>query len=130
MKKFLCLLLIALMITPGAIAETFDLSSLSFDQLRKLQQIVNQEIVSRPEWKEATVPAGTWTVGEDIPEGSYSIRYNGMIVIIDIEDQNGNMILYNSLTNGGKIGKVKLVKGYTVELSDKVIFAQAETLGF
>ncbi len=130
MKKFLCLLLIALMITPGAIAETFDLSSLSFDQLRKLQQIVNQEIVSRPEWKEVTVPAGTWTVGEDIPEGSYSIRYNGMIVIIDIEDQNGNMILYNSLTNGGKIGKVKLVKGYTGELSGKGIFAQAETLGF
>lgn len=74
MKKFLSLLLVLCLLLPAmAVAESIDLSTLSFDQLVQLRQRISQELTTRPEWKEVTVPQGVWEVGVDIPEGHWVI---------------------------------------------------------
>ena len=72
MKKILSAVLVLMLLIPTAMAEV-DLSALSFDELVALRQQVNKEITTRPEWKEVTVPAGLWKVGEDIPAGKWTI---------------------------------------------------------
>ena len=74
MKRFLVLLLVALLILPATLAEDIDLKKLSFDELRILQTRVSKEIVKRPEWKEVTVPAGLYQVGVDIPAGEWCLK--------------------------------------------------------
>lgn len=54
-------------------AEGIDLSALSFDELKALEQQIIKEMISRPEYKEVTVPLGTYKVGEDIPAGKWTI---------------------------------------------------------
>lgn len=73
MKKLLAVLLV-LCLLPWAVAEEIDLSGLSIDELRALQARIAEEIVSRPEWKEVTVPSGIYKIGADIPAGEYCIR--------------------------------------------------------
>ena len=73
MKRFLCVLLACLMITP-AFAESVDLSSLSFDELRTLQSRISQELITRPEWKNVSVPPGLYKVGVDIPAGDWCLK--------------------------------------------------------
>lgn len=132
MKRFLCVLLVALMITPGACAEVIDLSSLSFDQLRELQQKINQEIVSRPEWKEVTVPAGTWEIGKDIPAGAYSLRYEGNVMVTIETYENGVLIDYDFLSKSSDtvMGKKEFKAGQVITISASLIFAPPLSLGF
>ena len=135
MKRFLCILLICLMITP-ALAESIDLSALSFDELRSLQTQLNKELVSRPEWKEVTVPMGIWVVGSDIPAGAYSIISTDSSTFFAVwekavNDYSGMGCIYNEVINNkNKIGRIVLQDGWVVEFNDPVIFAPAVSLGF
>lgn len=137
MKKLLCLALAALLLLPVmAIAET-DLTSMSFEELVALQKSVVKEIMSRPEWKEVEVPNGNWKVGEDIPEGRYSVSCSGFVgfqVWGDKADDyatNGGLIKNELLQAGSSIGSLKLEDGYEVVVSGgTVTFAPAIGLGF
>ena len=76
MKRIISLFLVAtvLFILPAiSLSEGFDLSSLSFDDLKALEKQIIKEMVSRPEFKEVTVPLGVYKVGEDIPAGKWTI---------------------------------------------------------
>jgi len=77
MKKPVALLLSVLLLCLSAagIAEApiIDLAGLSFDQLVALREQLNLAIWNSREWQEVTVPAGFWTIGEDIPEGHWTI---------------------------------------------------------
>ena len=62
MKRLIALIIaVVCMIPAAALAAGTDLASLSFDELLALRAALESEIVSRPEWKEVNVPAGTWT---------------------------------------------------------------------
>ena len=74
MKKFIAILLACLIILPAACAESIDLSSLSFDELQELKSRISQEMTTRPEWKETTVPAGLYEIGTDIPAGEWGLK--------------------------------------------------------
>ena len=75
MKRFAALLLVAILLLAGsAAANPIDLSGLSFEQLVALRDQLNLAIWNSQEWKEVTVPAGVWKVGEDIPAGHWSFR--------------------------------------------------------
>ena len=74
MKRLLSVLLAALLFAGSAAAQAPDLSGLSFDQLVELRDRLNIAIWNCSEWQEVTVPAGVWKVGEDIPEGYWTIR--------------------------------------------------------
>lgn len=50
-----------------------DLSGLAYDELVALNQAVDREIMTRPEWKTITVPGGKFICGVDFPAGRYVI---------------------------------------------------------
>lgn len=76
MKKlfslFVLVFLLSCMICTSLAAD-FDLSGLSFDELVALKEQLNLAIWNSEEWQEVTVPQGVWVVGEDIPEGHWTI---------------------------------------------------------
>lgn len=134
MKKAFAFVLILILATVPALAEDIDLSTLSFDELLQLQQRINDEIVSRPEWKETIVPAGIWTVGVDIPSGSYSISVaDSAGAYIHVEDPNQFTSIVNQgiTSQSNAIGKVKLQDGFIVTIKHGSLkFAPAVSLGF
>ena len=134
MKKLICILLIVCLSPIIAVADSLDLSDLTYDQLVALQQYIGMEIMKRPEWKEVTIPGGTWYVGVDIPAGSYSIKpaSDGRGAFIKIYNTKGNDIIYQGVRNeSNSVGKVQIEEGYTVIIEDgSLVFAPAVVLGF
>ncbi len=75
MKKLISLLLILFLLVPAAsFADLPDVSGLSFSELRQLLVNVKKALWACEEWKEVKVPAGVYTIGEDIPAGQWSIQ--------------------------------------------------------
>lgn len=72
MKKLFSLFLILCAIAAPSLAEV-DLSGMSFDELVALREQIDLAIWNCAEWQEVTVPQGLWKVGEDIPEGHWTI---------------------------------------------------------
>lgn len=60
-------------------AEKVDLSNYSNDEILELLLQVQQEVVDRKIAKTATLTAGSYTVGKDLPSGSYILycKYDG-----------------------------------------------------
>lgn len=125
----LCLALILGMAAPAWAAE---LSEMAYEELIQLRQRLDQEIVSRPEWKEVTVPPGRYTVGIDIPAGSYSIRVIGEwtahVIVFGSEygdySANGGLIYSGSVDDDDPlIGKLTLKNGYVIDIGGSVVFA-------
>lgn len=137
MKKIASLFLafmLMLCLFSAAYAET-NLSEMTYSDLLDLQKELVKEIMSRPEWKEVVVPAGTWIVGEDIPAGVYSFRiYKDKVVIhlwgaaVNDFDTNGGIII--SDYRDQDIGKVELKDGNVLEISKPMIIAPPMSLGF
>lgn len=136
MKKvislFLCFVLLSCaLVLPSAAAE--NISDLTFDQLIELRRKIEKEIVSRPEWKEVTVPAGIYKVGEDIPAGVYSIRLpnadgceNFSIWGVEYENyrDGGGCIMSELLDDENPtFGKLELKAGNVVYISGPLVFA-------
>ena len=100
MKRILSLMLCLLLLAPLIVsAEEIDLSAYTFEELVQLRQRISQELITRPEWKEVTVPQGVWKVGEDIPAGHWMISaveggYTGIIIGTAL-DQTGHEIDLN-----------------------------------
>ena len=81
MKKILGILLAAVIALTSltALAETIDFSGYNDAALIELLASVQQEIANRHIEKSASLPQGTYLVGNDIPAGSYdiSVEYKG-----------------------------------------------------
>lgn len=118
-------------------AEEVDLSSFSYNDLISLQKRINKEIMSRPEWKEVTVPVGTWKVGEDIPAGTYSIsggKFMATLTIYKTAEKNFSdmveMYTFSGMTSN-TVGRVTLKEGQYVEIETEALtFAPPISLGF
>ena len=72
MKRFLCLVLVLLLLPIVSLADV-DLSPYTTEQLYALREIISYEILSRGEYKDVELPQGYYVVGQDIPEGHWSI---------------------------------------------------------
>lgn len=99
MKKMIIFLLALMILLPSAFAEP-DLSSLSFSSLASLRNQIMVEMMTRDEWQEVTVPAGTYCVGEHIPSGHWQITcapqsYCYVTIGAKLEG-NGKEIVYGS----------------------------------
>ena len=129
MKRFFALLIALVLLAGFAVAE--DLSSLSFDELLSLQKAVVTEIMSRPEWKEVTVPSGSWVVGVDIPAGVYCISAGKTGAYITVENGE-HLVAYQGIRDDAhKIGRLELIDGYVVSVErGSLIFSPAIGLGF
>lgn len=131
MKRFISLLF-ALVLTVSVAAAEIDLSGMSYAELILLQRNLVAEIMSRPEWKEVTVPAGTWNIGTDIPAGYYSIspKLYDNVVVFEVFDSKGESIMYESVYKEKIIGKQLFPKGGVFECNSPVILAPALSLDF
>lgn len=135
MKKFALILAAVMVVAAVAYAAEIALGDYSFDQLIALQKQITAEIMSRPEWKEVTVPAGTWSVGDDIPAGTYSMTPTNYAVITiwrkAENDYSNNGLFYNEMLDEDEsCGKIKLEDGMIVVLSGSIVFAPPLSLGF
>lgn len=131
MKKIVALIIVFMLVASVALAD-FDLSALSFDDLLSLSAQVNAEIMSRPEWKETTVPSGQWVVGEDIPAGFYSISPSEKGGYLRVRNESGKIIISQGIRKEtDAFSKYELKEGYSVEIENgSLIFAPAKSLGF
>ena len=87
--RFLCLLLVSLLIIPVALADKVDLSSMTDDEIVELLAQVNQALVDRRINKTAKMAPGTYTGGKDIPVGKY------IFTCTATGNDWGNMFVYN-----------------------------------
>ena len=129
MKKPIALIIAGCLLFSFAYAE--DLSSMSFDQLLDLQKSVTAEIISRPQWKEVIVPAGTWTVGVDIPSGFYCIKSTEpSLNIVELVNVSGDKELYKTFHEGEIVGKAEFKENAVFSCYYSVILSPAVSLGF
>lgn len=91
--RFVCLLVVCLLLIHVAVADTVDLSSMSNDEIITLLDEVNEEIVRRGINKTAKLPQGTYIAGSDIPAGRY------IFTCMAVGDDWGNVTVYS---DGGK----------------------------
>ena len=92
-RRFLCLLLVTLLLVPFACAETVDLSRMSDAEVVELLNRVNAEIVSRGISKTAKLPQGAYIAGKDLPAGKY------ILTVMATGNDWGNVTVYS---DGGK----------------------------
>lgn len=71
MKRLAAMLVVLVSLFTFAYADMPDISGLSDDEIVELLHLVNSEIANRKIEKTATLPAGNYVVGKDIPSGSY-----------------------------------------------------------
>lgn len=130
MKKLFSVLLVLSLLSSFAFAET-DLTQMSYDDLISLQRQLVKEIMSRPEWKEVEVPAGQYTIGEDIPAGWYSVRPKssyGSVYFRWYPNPNNNA--WDYMTIRDKLAKFEFYEGMRIYTEDTAIFAPPMSLGF
>lgn len=74
-KIFALVLTLTLLAVPlyAAIATGVDLSGMSIEELATLKQQLDAEMLDRGMVKSAVLPMGTYTIGVDIPKGSYEL---------------------------------------------------------
>lgn len=101
MKKLIVIALILALISAAALAESIDLSGLSFQELAALRDRAQLEMMQRDEWQEVSVPQGVYQVGVHIPAGTWTIRCKeGMGTKIewgDVLDASGQGIDFLSM---------------------------------
>ena len=96
-RRFLCCLLVLLLLIPAALADTVDLSSLSDDELIALLDQVNAEVVSRRINKTAKLPQGSYIGGKDLPVGRY------IFTCMATGDDWGNVTVYTDEGKGKQV---------------------------
>ena len=127
MKKILSLVvLLAILATTAASAAEIDLSGMTFDELRALQDQLTAEMVKRPECKQTVLPAGRWEAGVDLPCGKYIIQKFGPEYNLVVETY-GNGSVWNEggyglleeyiLLDDKSTAMINLVPGITLEIS-------------
>ena len=127
--KRIILIAVAVMLLCSVASDESMFAELTYDQLFIIRSAIEQEIISRPEWKEVTVPTGDWIVVIDIPAGYYSIRpvkYG----YIKIKDTNGSLYFSDAMDEGETIGKIELLDGYSIRIEDPFVFSAPKGLDF
>ena len=126
MKKFVStlFLLVLLLNTCAAFAE-LDLSLYSNDELIALETAIQAEKIERGIAKSATLYAGVYVIGEDIPAGVYSIEtLKGVADHLYIYDETGRQVASYAIgtaSDRSPIGRVELKEHYTIEFDSCTI---------
>lgn len=145
MKRFLLVFVFFLCICAFSAAEV-DLSGMSYDELAALKNRINKAMWESEDFQSVIVPQGRWVVGEDIPEGKYTIfcapvdKDDFMLSECDFSwsdslDENGDLrfssenkwdymvVVYNSQHNDYKEGQFTgytwdAKNGYIIEIAN------------
>lgn len=134
MKRFICVIFVLLM----AVSVSFASSSvgksmnkkfivMSDDEILEMYDLIMKQFERRglsPYSTETgvTVPAGVYTIGTDIPQGSYRIKFPdddldyGNILLFGSDGERIRVYSVGRLNNVPEIGKIDLVNGMIFEL--------------
>lgn len=120
MRKLITLILILAMFLPAiALADLPDISGLSHDELIQLNHQIQLRLFSEQLVNGVKVPPGTYTIGEDIPAGSYRVEVegeNGMYAVYDANGEPTDSSLCGSFHDVLEFGKLILTEGTTFEI--------------
>ncbi|MBE5792440.1 MAG: hypothetical protein E7322_09835 [Clostridiales bacterium] len=134
MKKIVALLLALLFVLASVpVYAKTDFDSYTTEELISLRVSINVELLLRGAEKDFVVPIGVYTVGEDIPAGSYTVRAVTYGYITLYEDADSFYSFSEGINNadGEYIGKLTLEKGNIVKvLSGRLLFSPYQGLGF
>lgn len=140
MKRILSIM-VALIVVFGvsgvamADAISVDPATATLDELIAARSAIEQAIMSRDDYKEVNVPAGTYMVGDQIPAGEYTITTSSAAAMIIVYGKGGKEAFdiagSYSISPSESVGRLVLTDGQTVELSfGGVVFAPYAGLGF
>lgn len=138
MKKLLCAVLVLMALVCSASSEIIavPLSGLSQDELIALRDQIHQELLDRGIEKEVLVPMGVYTVGTDIPAGTYTVKpvsMEGTLFELYADEAMTDALMsdYLSTYTGNYIGKVELKEGNVVVIENaNLTFAPYQGLAF
>lgn len=121
MKRLFCIILIMIMFIPASVlADLPDVTELSNEELIELNQLIQDQLFSRQLIDGVTVPQGTYTVGTDIPAGTYRIEITGIGGYYDLYESDGGKTLETGLTGSTydvfAIGKFELKDGNVLKI--------------
>lgn len=74
MKKVLALVIVIVALFTSSAFTEIDLSSMTFEELVKLQNEINAALWASDEWQSVKVPAGVYKIGLEIPAGKWVVR--------------------------------------------------------
>ena len=124
MKRVLPVVLIIsiiLMLSMSAFAFSFDFSSYSDEELIELETALQKEKLDRGMAKSANIPSGTYTIGEDIPAGVYSVEMAKGQSMGMISTNGGMGDMYVLTSDNPTIGKITLKEGDTFETYTAIV---------
>lgn len=99
----------------------------SFDEQSNEASVQKEET----ELKEVTVPAGKYTIGSDIPAGTYTLNTADYLSIVSIWDASGGLVTMHTLSAQASVGKIELKNGQSIEINGSaVVFKPYAGLGF
>ena len=137
MKRILLFVLV-MMLCASALADV-DLSKMSYAELIELRQKIDEAIWASDGWQEVTVPAGGYTIGEDIPAGKWTVKGDDIICMVtvyktkaDHDNQTANIVTIMTLQSGN-ICNLDLASGEYIKIDNgKVVFSPftGAALGF
>lgn len=143
MKRFLCFIsiLLTLIISVPVLvsAETEDpFAEFTTEELLLLKSLVEDSLAQRmggnagqAMQKDVTVPVGKYTVGEDIPAGTYTVISSDRLAYVTVYSSSGKRLSSDGIDDGATIGKLVLENGQLVEVEyASVVFTAYKGLGF
>lgn len=74
MKRIIAMVMVAMIVMANVAMAEIDLSGMTYDELVALKDQINKAMWECEEWQEVTVPQGIWKIGEDIPEGHWTVK--------------------------------------------------------
>lgn len=135
MKKLVRLLaafLVASVLFSGTAIAEINFDDYTVEELMALKSQIHTEIIKRRiDDNTVRVPMGTYTVGIDIPAGSYTLTGGSDVAMITLYSPNGDIITFHSLYFQDKIGRIDLESGQKVEIQfGGIIFMTYRGIGF
>ena len=124
MKKILTVILLVVLTCSVAYAE-MNLSSMTTEELIALQTSITKELMDRGAMKSASIPAGEYVIGKDIPAGDYSISTTQVLVTVIYGDFNMYVV-----TPDDGVGKVSLKDGDSFQCSSTITLTKYAGLTF
>lgn len=122
MKKALCIILITILAlcTFTVYADSIDLSGMSFDDLKALQEQVNKALWESEGWKQVTVPVGVYQIGAEIPAGRWTVKRTSPDAYcyfrVGQRFENGEVTSYNFYSDLENEANIILVENNYIEI--------------
>ena len=101
------------------------LTDIPYDGLRSLQRELLELIVLSPDFESVVLPAGIWTVGEDIPAGAWTARQaERSVTLRHYKDAVTYSSSWEALITGAKRVDLNLKDGWKLSVTDIILLSR------